>query len=273
MNVILKTAGAVIAGTSHIKNNKPCQDSIYSKYENKTMVSALSDGAGSCSKSEIGSELCTRYIADFFCNNFNTIYKQDKKNISETLVLQLKDELKKKAEKLKISVNDLSSTLLFVAVKNNKFIAGHIGDGLIGSFHDTGARVFSAPENGEHGNETFFITQNNALDHFRIYKGNLKSIIGFILMSDGSYDNLFDKRNNNLTEANLSFFSWIADTNNSEKDVENALKETLENKFIKKTTDDCSVILLSTEHREGYIDKILGKVAKLFLKNTRFNIL
>ena len=36
-------------------------------------------------------------------------------------------------------------------------------------------------------------------------------------MSDGSYDNLYDKKTNALTEANNKFFSWVADSNNPKK--------------------------------------------------------
>ena len=51
------------------------------------------------------------------------------------------------SDELNASLKDLSSTLLFVAVKGNKFLAGHIGDGLIGSFDESGSQVFSPPEN------------------------------------------------------------------------------------------------------------------------------
>ena len=272
MKFIFNSAGAIARGSSHLKSGKPCQDNFYSASKKKTIVVALGDGAGSCSQSEIGSELCTKYITEFLLINFNEIYNKDKKEIAKVLVSQLQEELNLKAEELNISIKDLSSTLLFVAVKNNKFIAGHIGDGLIGTFHESGAKVFSRPENGEHGNETFFISQKIALNHFRVYKGNLKSIKGFILMSDGSYDNLYNKKTNKLTQANLSFFTWLADSNNSKGEVELALKKTLEDKFTKKTSDDCSVVLLSTEHIEGYMDKVIKNVVNFFSKSTRFKI-
>ena len=268
----LNSAGALARGKSHLKSGKPCQDNFYSVKKKNSMVVSLADGAGSSAQSEIGSDVCTKHIADLLLLNFNKIYRKEKLDIANELVNSLKEALNNKANELKISIQDLSTTLLFVAIKNNKYIAGHIGDGLIGSFHNDGAKVFSSPENGEHGNETFFISQNNATDHFRIYKGNLKSIKGFILMSDGSYDNLYDKKTNTLTEANNKFFSWVADSNNPKKEIEEGLTTILEDKFTLKTTDDCSIVLISAEHIEGYMDKALDSVVKFFSKTSRFKV-
>jgi len=268
----LNSAGALARGKSHLKSGKPCQDNFYSVKKKNSMVVSLADGAGSSSKSEIGSDICTKHIANLLLLNFNKIFIKDKKDISNELVKSLKNELNNKANELKISIQDLSTTLMFVAIKNNKFLAGHIGDGLIGSFHNDGAKVFSGPENGEHGNETFFISQKNAIDHFRIYKGNLKSIKGFILMSDGSYDNLYDKKGNCLTEANNKFFSWVADSNNAKNEIEEGLTRILEDQFTLKTSDDCSVVLISAEHIEGYMAKALGSVVNFFSKTSRFKV-
>jgi len=270
MKTNLNSAGAVAKGKSHLKSGKPCQDSFYSVKKKNLMVVSLADGAGSSAQSEIGSDVCTKCIANLLLLNFNKIYKKEKVDIANELVKSLKEELNNKASELNISIQDLSTTLLFVAINNNKFVAGHIGDGLIGSFHNDGVKVFSSPENGEHGNETFFISQKNAIDHFRIYKGNLKSIKGFILMSDGSYDSLYDKKTNSLTEANNKFFSWVADANNAKSEIEDGLTKILEDKFTLKTTDDCSIVLISAEHIEGYIDKVLGSVVKFFSKSSRF---
>ena len=255
MNVF-RIAGASTIGTSHIKNEKPCQDKFFSKKIKNVATISLADGAGSCSKSDIGAEICTRYIVDFLCNNFDKTFLQSDLEISEEILKGVRKSLQNMSDELNAPLKDFSSTLLFVAVKGNKFLAGHIGDGLIGSFDESGSQVFSPPENGEFSNQTFFITMGDAKDHLRIYKGNLNSTLGFILMSDGSYESLFDTQKNELTDANSTFFSWLVDKKNSIEKIEKSLEETLINKFTQRTFDDCSIILLSTKQVDGWLNQV-----------------
>ena len=98
--------------------------------------------------------------------------------------------------------------------------------------------------------------------YLRIYKDNLNSTLGFILMSDGSYESLFDTQNNILASANLTFFSWLVDKQNTIEALNKSIEENLASKFTKRTTDDCSVILLSTKHVDGWLDKVI-KIAHI----------
>ena len=253
---LFRIAGASTIGTSHIENEKPCQDKFFSKKINNVATISLADGAGSCSKSDIGAEICTRYIVDFLCNNFDKTFLQSELEVSEEILKGVTKSLQNMSDELNAPLKDLSSTLLFVAVKGNKFLAGHIGDGLIGSFDESGSQIFSPPENGEFSNQTFFITMGDAKDHLRIYKGNLNSTLGFILMSDGSYESLFDTQKNELTGANLTFFSWLVDKKNSIETIEKSLEDALINKFTQRTIDDCSIILLSTKQVDGWLNQV-----------------
>ncbi len=244
MNINCRIAGVFVQGSSHVKNNTPCQDRTFTKTLNNVTVISLSDGAGSCSKSEIGAEISTQFVADYLCDNFDDLIEKKDKIISKIILDGIISRLNEKAFDLDLSVNELASTLLFVGVKGAQYIAGHIGDGLIGYFEENKTIILSTPENGEHSNETFFTTNKNALNHFRIYKNNIENILGFILMSDGSYESLINKSTMEPTKANWNIFSWLLDVNNSEEKIKKALKTNIENLFIKKTTDDCSLNLL-----------------------------
>jgi serine/threonine protein phosphatase PrpC len=271
MKPVFKTAGASVRGTSHIKNNIPCQDKVYRCAAKNTITISLADGAGSCSMSEIGADISTQFVADYLCENFDKIYTQDSDKTIEILLSSIKQLLTRKSEDLNVSLKEFSSTLLFVSVKNGNYIAGHIGDGLIGCYLDGNPKVLSFPENGEYSNQTYFTTSETAKDHLRIYKGELSTINGFILMSDGSYDSLFDKSKKKLALANETFFSWMKDSNNSQQKVEEALSSNLESLFTKATTDDCSVNLLLI----SYIDELpwhetlLNKIKGIFSVNDK----
>ena len=74
-----------------------------------------------------------------------------------------------------------------------------------------------------------------------------------------------------IDKLNMLAYSLKDGTDEELKETE-ALKKTLEDKFTKKTSDDCSVVLLSTEHIEGYMDKVIKNVVNFFSKSTRFKI-
>jgi len=267
LNINCRTAGVFVQGSSHINKNAPCQDRTNSKTLNNVTVISLADGAGSCSKSEIGAEISTEFVVDYLCNNFDDLIDEKDEIISKVILEGIVDHLNEKATELEITVNDFASTLLFVGVKGDQYLAGHIGDGLIGYFEENETKVLSIPENGEHSNETFFTTTKNALKHFRIYKNNLDNILGFILMSDGSYESLINKSTIEPTKANWDIFSWLLDKNNSKEKIEEALKSNIENLFRKKTADDCSLNLLSiskTEEELPWYKTFISKITDTF---------
>ncbi len=119
-------------------------------------------------------------------------------------------------------------------------IQGKIGDGVIGML-DSGnnLKTISKPDNGEFSNSTFFTTSTKYKERLRILKGRLKSADGFILMSDGVEDSLYDKKKESLSDTNKIIINWLE--NNTEKEVEKALYSNLEQIISKQTSDDCSI--------------------------------
>ena len=61
-----RVASASARGTSHIKTGKPCQDSVYhSVTSGGALIAAVSDGAGSAARSEIGSALAVKKAVEY----------------------------------------------------------------------------------------------------------------------------------------------------------------------------------------------------------------
>jgi serine/threonine protein phosphatase PrpC len=261
-----KVASSYIIGQGHISKNMPCQDRTFKlidkKFIKKTIKKrilknrkpfkirkkildiknsfyglSLADGAGSCKHSDIGAELISEKILRYIKVNFDNLFIDN--NIRLILTTYIENELKKMTND-DISFKDLSSTLLFVAIKNNQFIIGHIGDGVIGMLdNQNNIKTISKPENGEFSNSTFFTTSIKYPERLRILKGRIKNAVGFILMSDGAEESLYSKKEKNLSDINKTIINWLK--NNSEKDVEKALYKNLEQIISKKTSDDCSI--------------------------------
>jgi len=237
-----KIASSYVIGQGHIKKSMPCQDRTFkliSKHKSGTFYGlSLADGAGSCQYSDIGAEIITKKILYFLKSKFSYIMRY--KNPIPYIIKYIEKELTTVAIDKKINIKDLSSTLLFVVIKNNQFIIGHIGDGIIGTLNkENKIQIISYPENGEYANSTFFTTSIKYKQRLRIIKGNIKNTEGFILMSDGSEESLFDKKNKLLSDINIQIINWLK--NNSEKKVEDALYNNLKNAISKNTNDDCSI--------------------------------
>ncbi len=247
-----KISGANIQGRLHLQKNIPCQDRIYSLNERDVNVVSLSDGAGSCKFSHFGAEVITQSICEIMINIFDYAYKVNDEQIKDKLIKNILQNLDIKAREIGADVKELSSTLLFVAVKGNKYISGHIGDGVIAYLFEDSIDILSHPDNGEYANSTYFVTSSDVKDHFRIYKGEITNITGFVLISDGTAERLYDKKTKKLSIAAKQILKWLDD--NLSSDVSIALKNNLEKFFKEKILDDCSINLMR------YVEKDINEL-------------
>lgn len=162
-----------------------------------------------------------------------------------------KDKLIKAIEESICTIKDLSSTLLFAAIKDDRCLIGHIGDGAIGGLYENELRVISNPDNGEHSNETFFVTTKNAHKVLKLNKGNVreKNIKAFVLMSDGSTEGLYSKRDKKFVEALQRHVIEITkqDKDKKQKDIEALIQKVRDT----KSFDVCSIAIHTCVEKRG----------------------
>ena len=142
-------------------------------------------------------------------------------------------------------LKDLASTLLFVAIKGEQCLIGHLGDGAIGGLYGNELRCISNPDNGEHANETYFVTTKHAEKALKITRGNIKEkdISAFVLMSDGSTEGLYIKKENKFIESLQRHILAIRegeDKDKKQKDIESLIERVKK----EKSFDDCSIAIL-----------------------------
>lgn len=169
------------------------------------------------------------------CNEFNA----DTKNLQLNLNIDIESKLDSISKEIKNStceIKDLASTLLFVAIKGECCLIGHLGDGTIGALYTKELKVLSSGNNGEYANVTFFVTSQDAAKRLQIIKGNVKekNINAFVLMSDGSSEGLLIKKENKFASA----------LENRLKDSKESIKELIERVKEQKSFDDCSIAIL-----------------------------
>jgi len=207
-------------------------------------VIALADGAGSANMSHYGAECVTECISEYLINNFTDIINNEDGTLVKINILDaIVERLEATAKDHECEVRDLSSTLLAVAICDNRYLMIHIGDGVIGYLEDNELKVASHPDNGEHSNITTFVTSNNALTSMRIIRGNITGIVGFVLMSDGTCDSLYHKQTETLAKVIIKLLdrTSLLDTAAFTK----KLTDTFRSVIAKNTHDDCSIALLA----------------------------
>lgn len=264
-------------GRAHISTQTPCQDQVFrAEHLDGSVVVALADGAGSAQFSHYGADAVVRYASAWVAEHFDQLFRatSNVKRVRTQLVHDLQSELSRIArrglrvtasdrERLSLpskseqplvpcAMRDLASTLLLVAIKDERYIALHLGDGLVGieirsARGQLRTRVLGAPDNGEHANETQFITSEKAAERLRMYRGRIsttkRDLAGFILMSDGPEAVLYHKLTQALAPACAKLLQGCRDIPAIE--MQTQLTATLRDVIAPRTHDDCSIVLLA----------------------------
>ncbi|QWD48368.1 protein phosphatase 2C domain-containing protein [Polynucleobacter paneuropaeus] len=181
-------------GTSHLASGTVCQDSVETQLVRggSNFILALSDGAGSSKKSEIGSGLFTKRVCATLneaLSRFNQLTDNELDKIVIKIIAAVRDELVKFGD-----ISDYHATALIAVGSLNQVRIYHIGDGSVLVGEKIGSNKYllhrSNPENGEFANETFFFTLNSWKEKLRII--TVRNPVFCILCSDGVDPFLWD---------------------------------------------------------------------------------
>ncbi len=271
-----------VQGIDHKAAGVVCQDGTASAAANGVHAIALSDGGGSRKFSEIGSACSTRAVCELLVTKFDDFYARMEQigmggPKASKLLLHLRLEiLDAVLDSLRAEVTaeralaDFGCTLQFFAVKEGRYIAGHVGDGVIAALYQRGlsrrVEVLSHPENGGGPNITFFVTDHDAKDHLRLCHGECHQLEGVLMMSDGPEEVLYHAQTGMHPNTGKLFDNF--------QGVGRARYEAVLGQFLAKTVaghsfDDLSLNLLyletveesmlSPEYRRELFDGIKGK--------------
>ena len=247
-----KMIGCAVEGRRHTAMHLPCQDKVRTAVRDGVWVGALADGAGSAAFSHHGAQCVADTVCAILPAAFDLLYAMpDAASAKNFILLELLDALRTTAQELDVPLQELASTMLFVAVKEHRMILGHIGDGVICYQNAAGLRVASKPSNGEFANTTVFVTSAGALNRMKLIKGELGQISGFCLMSDGAAASLYDRRHQRPMPVLSKLLRLRAAMPTAP--LQQMLEESFRESVVMNTQDDCSIVLMSpaTTHLPG----------------------
>ena len=236
------SACAAVVGRAHEAKGDPCQDSVGALTTSKASAIALADGAGSAKHGGLGARVAVKSVLDLVTGRFEELVAAGEGLTKGTIVDEVRHRLHEEAGASGAQTQDLATTLLFVCIQGDQYLAGHIGDGVIAHMRDGHVAVLSHPQRGEHANETIFVTSGGAEQRMMLSRGSSTGMNAFALMSDGTQSSLYDARARRMGPALQSVWEWL--DSNAPAVVEVALAKNIRELFRAQTTDDCSLGLL-----------------------------
>ncbi len=166
-------------GTSHKKQQLPCQDYGRCIISQNIIIGAVADGAGSAKYSDIGAkfavETALSYLWEF--QKKKPYWQERSRPRSDEPVRKLfvktlervVTALQKQAVKGGYSLNDLACTLLVFVATPHWIAAMQIGDGfIVVRCQEKDHQLLFPPDKGEFINETTFVTSSNALNEMQV---------------------------------------------------------------------------------------------------------
>jgi hypothetical protein len=237
-----------VRGKSHILDGKPGQDRFRFESRNGVKVLCLADGAGSARFSEHGAETVVAAGCGFVTAALKPGHLAEQSLDGHELLAHLIDRLNATASRMNCELKDLASTFLCVALTEQSFIAVHIGDGVIGAERGGELEVVTFPDNGEYANVTTFVTSRDAASSMQVVHGDLGEYTGFVLMSDGTADSLFNFERGTVASACRTLFRIVSEA--PTRSVANPafrkdLQRIMDLQIREATDDDCSIGILA----------------------------
>ena len=211
-------AKAAHAGQRHVEKEACCEDVALASIDDDVAIVVVSDGAGSARYAAEGAAVAAQTTIDVLRT---TIPWTDADAVREALATACIAEMNKRAGALGSHVRDLAATLAFVAVNQEQFLAGNLGDGLVVAAQSSSAglgrpHVLIGQDRGEFVNETVFLTSAAAVDRFGVVQGQADSYDGFVVMSDGAADRLFRRSDSTLAPLIDRLFSSFGEMTSNE---------------------------------------------------------
>jgi serine/threonine protein phosphatase PrpC len=171
-------------GTSHQKQQLPCQDYAGDRVLGDLVLGAVADGAGSARHAEIGAELAVNTALQYLVMSEKLLQQKWQsswqslkqppspekiRRLFTKLVDRVLSVLNQRATQDGCVVSDLASTLLVFLATPRWIAAMQIGDGFIVARSQQGDyRLLFQPDKGEYANQTTFVTSATALKEMQL---------------------------------------------------------------------------------------------------------
>jgi hypothetical protein len=183
-----RVIGASVMGSAHLRASLPCQDAYAYCALPEGAVLVAADGAGSAERADEGAQLAAAAASSALVAGLRRGWPYDDAGWSGLFAdafAEARAEVLAEAQTAGVSARAYACTLLCAAISDDLVAVAQLGDGVaVAALPDGDWFLAAAPQKGEYANETFFLTQLDALERFTvgIYTGPVQ---GLAVMTDG----------------------------------------------------------------------------------------
>lgn len=186
--------GASVTGTSHTKSGQPCQDAHAYREVAGCALLVVADGAGSAERSAEGAQCASQAALAALAGALAGGWPASPdpwRDLFVAAYATAKAELETLAAASGLPSRAFATTLLCAALADQGLAVAQLGDGVAAAFAANsnpanGGDWFLAaqPQRGEYANETYFLSQADALQHIdvAVYAEPVRALA---LMTDG----------------------------------------------------------------------------------------
>lgn len=182
---------ASVPGTSHIESAQPCQDACEVEQAatpdgEEFLVLIASDGAGSASCSQDGSQIVCQFLSDKLCRLIAGGWTPDQITYHRAKVYlrYVSAVIDRISRERGLNKRDFAATLLLAIVGDEYAVFAQLGDGAIVIDSAEGYCPIFWPQSGEYANTTYFVTDKTAINHLS-FKTIERSVNEIALLTDG----------------------------------------------------------------------------------------
>jgi hypothetical protein len=187
---------ASTTGKRNLERGAAGQDATHCLVTDDVLVAIVCDGAGSVPEGRTGSDFIACALVEELSStlradrNLTQVRADGGARLEATIrcaVEAARTRLADLAASRQLALHDFSCTLVGCVASPSGGCFFHIGDGFAIARGAAGDCVLSRPENGEYADETYFVTDENWMNHLRLTPlpaPERGSVIG--LMSDGT---------------------------------------------------------------------------------------
>lgn len=198
----LEPIGGTRKGKAH---KKTVNQDYYKMYKKDDLcIAVVCDGVSSCKHSDIGSKVACNVTLAILEKNFDILFNDPIGHRYHIL-----DSIKQNIEKTQFSIEECATTLSFVAIKDNRYLCGQLGDGIIGCFYrnQVGYKLLPSQKSILENSKTYSIINDSS--YLEIKKGYTDEIDAFLLVTDGLLDIVYREDSKYLLQESKNLFNCI----------------------------------------------------------------
>ncbi|WP_145041544.1 PP2C family serine/threonine-protein phosphatase [Gimesia chilikensis] len=240
-----------VQGTSHERNNQPCQDCSrvvkHQVAEEEILIAVCADGAGSSTHSAEGARIvCDEFVklGQSYLNEQHTI-----EEVSQEIILswlkQIRSEMLNEADQLQTELSQMASTFLGCIITPQCALFIQIGDGAMIYKEAEQFQYAFWPHSGEYINMTNFLTSDKYQEQVE-WKIITKQIDEFAAFTDGLERLVLNFEKQFVHEPAVVPMLNALRSSETGEEFFDPLRSFLNSKNINERTDDDKTLVLAT---------------------------